>query len=190
MNFNNCILKLSESRPYIIFVLVIMTLYSCLNSNRDNTQEQHNKISLVKENDTLHYVQIQTDTSLNKWELPYPVYQFQIGDIDNNGTNEIIVGVIKKTRFDTTLGRRLFIFKNYKGFIRPLWLGSRLGQPLIDFSFIETNHGNRIRSIEKEKSGKYLVAEYKWRKFGFEFTSYINREIDINHALELLKNNK
>ena len=171
----------------IAIILLVGVLFlgaiSCSNSNRNNQTQ----ISLIKENDTLHYVQIKTDTSLNKWELPYPVYQFQIGDIDNNGNDDILVGVIKTTRFDSTMSKRLFIFKNYNGLVRPLWLGSRLGQPLVDFCFVKSNEEARIRSLEKEKSGKYLVAEYKWRSFGLEFTKYINREINYNKALALLK---
>ncbi|GAA3657721.1 hypothetical protein [Flavivirga jejuensis] len=147
---------------------------------------EDNKFSLVSENDTLHYVQIKTDTTINNWQLPYPVYQFQVGDVDNNGKDDILVGVIKTTRFDSTMSKRLFIFKNYYGLVRPLWLGSSLGQELVDFKFVEDKKGARIRSIEKEKSGKYLVAEYKWRKFGLKFTTYINREITIEKAKALL----
>lgn len=154
----------------------------------DNIENTNTSIALISENDTLHYVQIQTDSTTDKWELPYQVYQFQTGDIDNNGIDDIMVGVIKTTRFDSTMSKRLFIFKNYKGFVRPLWLGSRLGQPLEDFCFVKDNDGSFIRSIEKERSGKYLVAEYRWQKFGLEFTKYINREIEHSKALELLKN--
>jgi hypothetical protein len=161
--------------------IVLLGLISCSKSSNRNTQ-----ISLISENDTLHFVQIKTDSSIAKWELPYPVFQFQIGDIDNNGSDDILVGVIKKTRFDSTLSKRIFIFKNYNGLIRPLWLGSRLGQPLVDFTFVKVEEEARIRSLEIERSGTYLVAEYKWQKFGLEFIRYLNREIDYKEALALL----
>jgi len=171
----------------ITIVLSITVLFleviSCSTSNGNNQIQ----ISLIRKNDSLHYVQIETDSSLDKWELPYSVYQFQIGDIDNNGKDDMLIGVVKTTRFDSTMRKRLFIFKNYKGLVRPLWLGSRLGQPLVDFSFVKANEGGRVRTVEHERSGKYLVAEYKWRKFGLEFTRYITREINYDIALALLK---
>lgn len=143
--------------------------------------------SLVTCMDTLHYVQISTDSTFNQWELPYPVYQFQVGDIDNNGIDDMMVGVTKTTRFDPQMANRLFIFQNVEGYVRPLWLGSRLGKPLIDFCFIESKAGPCIRSIEQEKSGKCLIAEYQWRSFGLDFKRYIKREIDLNQAYNLLK---
>ncbi|MBW1298841.1 nuclear receptor-binding factor 2 [Aquimarina litoralis] len=145
-------------------------------------------VTLIKEHDSLHYVQIASDSLTDSWKLPYPVYQFQLGDVDSNGKDDILVGVIKTTRFDSIKGKRLFIFKNYKGYVRPLWLGSRLSKPLVDFKFVKNNQGNYVRSIEREKSGKFLVAEYQWRRFGLEFKRYIKREIDKTQASEILKN--
>lgn len=172
-----------------VIIVICLCLTSCFISNQNKKEDIriNEEYSLLKKNDSLYYIQIKTDSTLNKWELPFPVYQFKTGDVDADGKEDILVGVTKKTRFDPKIGNRLFIFKNYKGLVRPLWLGSRLGQPLVDFNFVKTNEGSYIRSIEVEKSKKYLVAEYKWRKFGLEFTKYIEREIDINKAMILLK---
>jgi len=163
------------------FFVVCLLCSSCTN---------HDLYSLETINDTLHYIQIKTDSTINKWELPYPVYQYQIGDIDNNGVDDIMVGVIKTTRFDSNMSKRLFIFQNYDGLVRPLWLGSRLGQPLVDFQYVQENEGPRIRSVEKEKSGNYLVAEYRWRSFGLDFTNYLKREVDFEEAYKLLNSHK
>ena len=46
---------------------------------------------LKKQHDSLYY--------LNGWQLPYPVYQYQTGDVDGDGRTDAIVGVIKSTRF-------------------------------------------------------------------------------------------
>jgi hypothetical protein len=67
-------------------------------------------------------------------------------------------------------------------------MGSKLSKPLIDFRFCNTVKGSFIRSVEKEKENKYLVAEYKWRKFGLEFVQYVERETTLENAKnELLK---
>ena len=62
---------------------------------------------LKKENDSLYW--------LNGWRLPYPVYQYQTGDVDGDGKTDAIVGVIKATRFYPEKARRIFIFKQING---------------------------------------------------------------------------
>lgn len=160
---------------------------ACDRNNEQSIKVDNNGFSIEKENDSLSFVVLKTDSLIDKWELPYPVYQFQIGDIDEDGSEDVIVGVVKATRFDSTLSNRIFIFKNYKGYVRPMWLGSKLSKPLVDFRFCITENGSRIKSIEKEKEGKYLVAEYKWWKFGLEFVQYIGRELSIEEAKNKLK---
>ena len=92
---------------------------------------------LRQESDSLYF--------LNGWRLPYPVYQFQTGDVDGDGSEDAMVGVVKGTRFYPQKARRLFIFKQIDGHssngepckkVRPMWMGSKLGGILEDFRFI------------------------------------------------------
>ena len=110
-------------------VNICVGLFCCL-----HLQAQTFRVETV--NDSLSWLILQTDSTSDRWQLPYPVYQFQVGDVDGNGVDDAVVGVIKKTRFHRELGRRLFIFKNYRGHIRPLWMGSKLGGELVDFRVI------------------------------------------------------
>lgn len=173
----------------LLIISCLVFFSACHEKNSLKKEIKKGSFTLLKENDSLYYLTIASANNLDKWKLPYPVYQFQTGDIDGNGIEDAMIGVIKSTRFDSVKGKRLFVFKNYKGLVRPLWLGSRLSQPLVDFSFIKKEKHSRIRSIEREKSSKYLVAEYKWRKFGLEFTKYLKRETDSISAITLLENN-
>src|SRR5438132_1568996 len=74
----------------------------------------------------------------NKWKtlhsitLNYPVYHFEVGDINGDGRKEILLGVIKTTHFDPVSKKRLFIYKFDKTKIRPLWMGSRVQNELVD----------------------------------------------------------
>ena len=51
----------------------------------------------------------------SSWELSYPVYRFDCGDLTGDSCPEIAVGVIKTTRHDPTRDKRLFLFKLYQG---------------------------------------------------------------------------
>ncbi len=167
---------------------IMLIVFLCIGCSQKKHKESISKggFSLEKQNDSLYNLAIKTDSLIDIWELPYPVYQFHVGDIDNNGKKDAMVGVIKKTRFDSVVRKRLFIFKNYKGYVRPLWLGSALGQPLVDFNFHKEEEAI-IRSVEREKLGAFLVAEYRWRRFGLEFVRYLGREMDSITAINMLR---
>lgn len=138
------------------------------------------EVSLNKESDSLYVIHLNTDQpSHSVWKLPYPVYQFDYGDVTGDGMPEIIVGVIKPTRFDPKPDKRLFIYRIAdEAYTRPLWLGSRVAQPLEDFRVIREHTPVLIRTVERERSGKFLIAEYAWRGFGLDFKGYLKRETE------------
>ncbi len=135
--------------------------------------------SLRQVNDTLHVLELSSKQQVSKWPLPYPVYQFQTGDVDGDGKTDAMVGVIKSTRYFPEKGRRLFIFKNYEGHVRALWLGSRLGGILQDFRFID----GLIRSLETTTDHRYVVAEYQWEHFGMGFRRFLAKNVTREEAL-------
>ena len=71
--------------------------------------------SLKQINDTCNVLVLTTDSLSDEWLLSYPVYQFRIGDVDGDGVEEALVGVVKSTRFYPEKGNRLFVFKNRDG---------------------------------------------------------------------------
>ncbi|MCI5057584.1 MAG: hypothetical protein MRY83_15835 [Flavobacteriales bacterium] len=123
-----------------------------------------------------------TKQGTDAWPLPYPTYQFQVGDINNDGLDDALVGVIKKTRYDSSMSKRLFIFKNYKGKVRPLWLGSRLSYPLVDFKVLKNKGETRLLSLEQSSESKFLVSEYKWYKFGLSFEKHLVKDLSWEEA--------
>lgn len=118
------------------------------------------------------------------WPVDYPVYRFEMGDVNGDGETDAILGVVKSTRYDTVVRRRVFLFKNYKGHVRPLWLGSRLGNPIVDFHFLAREC--ILRVMEREQDGSCLVADYRWQSFGMRFVRYVLRHVSESEARNLL----
>ena len=147
---------------------------------------QAQTFSLVQKTDSLYLLTLTTDSMSHQWKLPYPVYRMETGDVDGNGTVEALVGVVKTTRFYPEKGRRLFIFKNYQGLVRPMWLGSKLGGRLQDFHYCD----GRVRSLETNAKGQYTVAEYRWDDFGMAFERYLIRDVSESEAMAIFENTK
>jgi hypothetical protein len=157
--------------------------------------------SLTRTHDSLYH--------LNEFRLPYPVYRFCTGDVNGDGSTDALVGVIKRTRFHRDMGRRIFIFKQVEGKVRPLWMGSKLGGILQDFRVIEDqpqkshktyksyethksheshkphkpyNSPCTIRALETTADGRYVVSEYHWEGFGLAFDRFLIKNTDQETA--------
>ena len=128
--------------------------------------------TLRKAHDSLYF--------LNDWRLPYPVYQFQTGDVNGDGSEDAMVGVIKSTRFYPEKARRLFIFKQVNGKARALWMGSKLGGILEDFRFVD----GKIRALESTTDSLFVVSDYKWDRFGMTFDHFIIKGVDQQTAIK------
>ena len=135
------------------------------------------QFTLRQEHDSLYW--------LNDWRLPYPVYRFCTGDVDGDGSEDALVGVVKSTRYHKEIGRRLFIFHLVNGKARPLWMGSKLGGILQDFRFVD----GFVRSLETTADGRYVVAEYRWDDFGLAFERFLVKNVDKETALERFAKN-
>ena len=136
--------------------------------------------SIETVNDSLNYLTLKTDSTTDKWPLPYPVYRLDTADVNGDGRTEALVGVIKSTRFYPQKGRRLFVFKNYKNRVRAMWMGSKLGGILQDFRFVD----GVVRSLETTTKGQYVVAEYRWQGFGFGFVRFLVVKVNREEALK------
>ena len=141
-------------------------------SQNSEVIETRGDFTLRKANDSLYW--------LNDWRLPYPVYQFQTGDVDGDGREDAMVGVIKSTRFYPEKARRLFIFKQVNKKARPLWMGSKLGGILEDFRFVD----GKIRALESTTDSLFVVSDYKRDRFGMAFDRFIIKGVDLQTAIK------
>ena len=122
---------------------------------------------LQQRSDTASVLLLQTPHATDTWALPYPTFAFCTGDVDGDGTTDALVGVVKPTRFDPRRARRLFAFRQVRGRVRPLWLGSRLAGELRDFRL----QGSKVVTLEQGRDSTWLVGEYEWNGCGFTMTA-------------------
>ena len=154
------------------------------------------QISLEQVLDTFSRIMVKTfkDGELvhtSTYNITYPVYRFDVGDVTGNGVPDIAVGVIKTTKFDPKPAKRPFLFQiTGEGNVSKLWLGSRVSQPLEDFMIAKNETPAKVLTIEREQSGKFLVAVYRYHGFGLEHNGYLKREISKEEAYKLLQRSK
>lgn len=129
-------------------------------------------------NDTLHYLVLHEEARTDRWRIAFPVYRMCEGDVNGDGTTEALVGVVKSTRFDKNVARRLFIFKNYHGHIRAMWMGSQLGGILQDFRFAN----GKVITLQSDANGQYAVLEHEWRDFGLGAKRFIAKNVTEEEA--------
>ena len=112
------------------------------------------------------------DSVVDAWALDYPVYRFTCGDMTGDSIPEVLVGTIKATRYRPEKDKRLFIFHLHKGrFIRPLWLGSRVGCPLIDFKVKTDTLPNLVHTWECRDNGDTIEVLYRLKGFGLKYVA-------------------
>lgn len=155
-----------------IILTLALTTGGMISLAQTTGMREDNGFTLRKEHDSLYW--------LNDWKLPYPVYQYQTGDVDGDGHIDAIVGVIKSTRFYPEKARRIFIFKEINKKARPMWLGSKLGGILEDFRFVN----GKIRALESTTDSLYAVSDYVWGGFGMKFDHFIIKGVDKQTALK------
>lgn len=112
----------------------------------------------------------------------YVPYRFDTADVNRDGNTEIIVGLIKATRFDPSERKRLFILRIDENQIRPLWLGSKVCQELIDFKSLSNGY---LQTLERTKNGKFSIGKYYWQTFGLTLEKYTHNEITFTNANEI-----
>ncbi len=161
-----------QLRPQQILIALGLILATTLLAQTSEHTQTKGAFTLKKVHDSLYW--------LNDWKLPYLVYQFQVGDVDGDGREDAMVGVVKATRFYPEKARRLFIFKLVNGKARALWMGSKLGGILEDFHYID----GKIRALESTTDSLYVVSDYKWSGFGMKFDHFIIKGVNQETAIK------
>ena len=112
----------------------------------------------------------------------YTPYALDVADVNRDGKTDVLVGLIKSTEFDPIERKRLFILRIDDTQLRPLWLGSKVCQDLINFKALE---GGFVQTLEKTQKGNYAIGLYEWQGFGLTLINYIHNEIQYADASKI-----
>src|SRR5687767_8502918 len=125
---------------WFIFVVPFLLLNSCAKNNRkiqpivfDVSSVLHT-VSITELCHTKGFkLMVESGHSSDAVLFRYQAYHLDTGDINKDGRTDILLGLIKPTKFDPELNKRLFILRVDEGTIRPLWLGSKTCNNLQEF---------------------------------------------------------
>jgi hypothetical protein len=112
----------------------------------------------------------------------YAPYRLDTADVNRDGNTDVLVGLIKSTEFDPSQKKRLFILRIDEGHLRPLWLGSKVCQELINFKAVD---GGFVQTLERTHEGNYAIGLYEWQGFGLTLIHYIHNEIHYADAFKI-----
>lgn len=96
-------------------------------------------------------------------------WKIELGDIDGNGEQEILIAVHKTTHFDPIEKNRMFIFNYSEGKLRKKWTGSQIAGVWKDFYVGDmlSIPGNELIFIEQMEDQRERISIYYWFDFGF-----------------------
>ncbi len=118
------------------------------------------------------------------------IYRMETGDVDNNCRTDILLGVIKSTKFDPAIRRRLQILKIVNNKISAMWLGTSMCNELADFIPVKEKNRTYIKTIEKNKYGLYCIGLYAWDQFGLTLLKYEKNNLTYSKAEESIGHDK
>jgi len=94
-------------------------------------------------------------------------WKLETANVVGDSHREIVLGVYKKNRFFPYLHPGLYIYEWTNRTLTPIWRGSNLSEPFIDFAFVPEPHTDVLAAVEIKASGRRCLATYRWRNFGF-----------------------
>ena len=142
-------------------------------------------VFLKKEDGEIEEIWRDKDRGFNPWKI-------RVVELDDDPEPEIALGVYKKTRRDSNLAKRLFVY-DWTGYsLSAKWLGSSLSLPMEDFKFARTDDDkfDHLFAIETGSDFK-LIREYRWNGFGFtevKIILFVDKDGNMDQLYKMFEN--
>jgi hypothetical protein len=100
-------------------------------------------------------------------------WRLELADVAGDGKVRIVVGITKSTRYRPSPHNCLFVLQPRDGRLAPVWLGSALSRPFIDFAYGRSRSGvgASLYALERAPDGSLGAAAYRWNGFGYTLLS-------------------
>jgi Bacterial capsule synthesis protein PGA_cap len=131
-------------------------------------------------------VRVQANGHESMTRFGYPVYQLTQGDVDNDGHVDLLLGPLKATYLDSTVRRRLFVYRldPATARLRPRWLGSRVAYRLRYFKPVRSGGLTYVHTVEQTPDGRYVIGRYVWQGFGLVLDRFLARRLSLDAAYQ------
>lgn len=108
------------------------------------------------------------------------IASISIVDIDNDGNEDVAVGIIKSSRWSKEKSLKMYLYRIKADRILPMWRSSKLTSNLIEFCFVNNSGKNYAVVIEKLSNNSYNLIRFRWKNFGLVYDKYMLKNQDFS----------
>lgn len=116
---------------------------------------------------------------------PRFVAKIEIGDLNGDGRDELVVELHQRSKLDAQTKPRLHVYDlGERGFV-PLWRGSMLSRPFSEWTLVgrRAAPGCDLAALERGQNGISWLSLYRWNGFGLRVVAGVS----FQTRLEILK---
>ncbi len=100
--------------------------------------------------------------------FPREVARLEVGDINSDGRDELVVELRQRSKLDPRILPRLHVYGLGSQGFRPLWRGSQLSRPFFGWTLAPRadEPGSDLAALESGPNGAQWLCVYRWNGFG------------------------
>ena len=100
--------------------------------------------------------------------LPRAVKRVEIGDLNSDGRDELVVELSQRSKLDPEIKPRLHVYDLDENGFKPLWRGSMLSRPFFGWCLAPRGDdlGSDLAALERGQNGLSWLTVYRWNGFG------------------------
>ncbi|MDB5243664.1 MAG: hypothetical protein JWP57_4289, partial [Spirosoma sp.] len=100
--------------------------------------------------------------------LPREVRGIQIGDLNGDGRDEVVVELFQRSKLDPQNKPRLHVYDVEADHFKPLWRGSMLSRPFFAWCLVGRGDdvARDVAALERGQNGLSWLTVYRWNGFG------------------------